>query len=466
MILFKKIGSIVLFLLPTVAAFTQTRGELEKQKLAIKKEIDEAQKMLNSNKALTNKNLTTLYILSNKANLQERVVNTVEKDINILDNSIVGIQREINKYDRLLDTLRREYAKSMVYAYKNRGNYEFLNFVFSANSFNDAIRRVAYLKSYRTFREVQGQNILRMQELRYNRLEELGVTKRVKNETLEVKTEEMKKLEEQKQEQDKIVAQLKREGKDLNARIAEKQRLVAKVDKAIKAAIAKAIAEEAAREKERRRIALEAKKEADRQARIKKEREDAAARAAAKAAAEANKTTTVKGSTNVKVTTPEPSVEPRKAKEAKVPEPVILADESVALNSSFERNRGSLPWPVDNPAILAHYGRVVLPNNVVINNGAVSIAASIGANVKAVFEGTVILVMEVEEGRYTVTLKHGNYYTSYDNLSNVTVKKEDQVKTGQVIGKVRANIDGVGTIDFYTAKGNSDLNPEQWLRRR
>jgi murein hydrolase activator len=466
MTLLKKIGTIVLFLLPAVTAFTQTRSELEKQKLAIKKEIDEAQKLLNNNKALTNKNLTTLTILSNKANLQERVVNTVEKDINILDNNIVGIQREINKYDRLLDTLRREYAKSMVYAYKNRGNYEFLNFVFSANSFNDAIRRVAYLKSYRTFREVQGQNILRMQELRYKRLEELGVTKRVKNETLEVKTEEMKKLEEQKQEQDKIVAQLKREGKDLNARIAEKQRLVAKVDKAIKAAIAKAIAEEAAREKERRRIALEAKREADRQARIKKEKEDAAARAAAKAAAEANKTTTVKGSTTVKVTTLEPAVEPRKPKEAKVPEPVILADENVALNASFERNRGSLPWPVDNPAILAHYGRVVLPNGVVLNNGAVTIAANVGANVKAVFEGTVILVMEVEEGKYTVTLKHGNYYTSYSNLSSVAVKKEDEVKTGQAIGRVAANFDGVGAIDFYTARGNSDLNPEQWLRRR
>jgi murein hydrolase activator len=455
---------ILIYLLST-AAFVQaqTRSELEKQKQAIKKEIDADQKLLESNKALTSKNLTTLIVMANKAALQEKVVGTVEKDINILDNNIYGIQREINKYTKLLDTLKREYAKSMVYAYKNRGNYEFLNFVFSANNFNDAMRRIAYLKSYRTFREVQGQNILRMQDLRYNRLEQLGVTKRVKNETLEQKTEEMKKLEEQKLEQDKIVASLKREGKDLNTRIAEKNRLVAKVDKAIKAAIAKAIAEEAAREKERRRLAaIEAKKEADRRAAAKKAEEVRIAKEAAELAK--NKSATAgKPATGNEAPDPTPAV--RKPKETKVAEPVILADANVALNASFERNRGSLPWPVDNPAILAHFGKYKV-DDIVIDNGAVTIAASVGTTVKTVFDGQVILVNEVEDGKFLVVIKHGNYYSSYSTLTNVVVKKDDAVKTGQALGKVAANIDGVGALDFYTTKGNTNLNPEQWLRRR
>ena len=41
-----------------------------------------------------------------------------------------------------------------------------------------------------------------------------------------------------------------------------------------------------------------------------------------------------------------------------------------------------------------------------------------------------------------------------------------EVKTGQVLGRVASNLDGIGSIDFYSAKGNADLDPEKWLRHR
>ncbi len=452
---------LAIFYFSAVTVFAQTREELEKQRLQLKKEIDDAQKLLNSNKAATKENLSTLIILSNKADLQERVVNTVAKDLNILDNNIYGIQRDINKYDKLLDTLRQEYAKSMVYAYKNRGNYEFLNFIFSADNFNDAVKRIAYLKSYRTFREMQGQNIIRTQDLRRKKLEDLGVTKQTKSSTLLVQTVEMKKLDEQKVEQDRIVANLKKQGKDINARIAEKQRQVAKVNAAVKAAIAKAIREE----KERERLAeIAARKKRDddkaaedKIARDKKAVEDKANKERRAAAIAAGKT-------------PEPEiVKPiisKPIKTTKAAEPVILSSASVILNASFERNRGSLPWPVDNPMILYHYGRTVLPSHVIIDNQAVTIAAPVGTPVKSVFDGMVVMSIEIDDGKYTVVIKHGNYFTTYSNINNVTVVKDQQVKTGQLLGKVTTNLDGVGSIDFYTAKGETNFDPEKWLRNK
>jgi murein hydrolase activator len=435
----------------------KTREELEKERTQLRKEIDDAQKLLNNNKAATKENLTTLIILGNKAELQDRVVNNISKDINILDNNIYGIQRDINKYDKLLDTLRLEYAKSMVYAYKNRGNYEFLNFIFSADNFNDAVKRIAYLKSYRTFREMQGQNIIRTQELRRKKLEDLGVTKKTKSTVLESQTEEMKKLEEQKAEQDRIVANLKKQGKDINARIAEKQRQVAKVNAAVKAAIAKAIKEENARRKAAEDLARKKKAdelaEANRIARIKKAEADKIAKAAGKPVAPdpIAKTTTEKTVTK---------------KVEKTPEVVSLSNESIALNSKFESNRGILPWPVANPAILIHYGPYTLGSGAKGINEAVTISAPIGGAVNAVFEGEVIMISEIEDDKYAVLLKHGNYYTTYSNVNSVSVKLNQQVKTGQSLGRVAANLDGVGSIDFYTMKGNTQLNPEIWLRRR
>lgn len=452
----------VFFCSSTQALFAQTREELEKQRQQLKKEIEDAQKLLNNNKAETNKNLSTLIMLSNKAALQDRVVNNISKDINILDNNIYGIQKDVNKYDRLLDTLRQEYAKSMVFAYKNRGNYEFLNFIFSADNFNDAVKRIAYLKSYRTFREMQGQNILRTQDLRKQRLEDLGATKQTKNTTLVAQTDEMKKLAEQKQEQDRVVEQLKKQGKDINARIAERQRQVAKVNALVKAAIAKALKEE----KERARLAEIAEKKKrdaaraaeEKIARDKKALEDKANKEKRAAAIAAGKTPDPE---IVKTTTTKAS------KETKVAEPVNISSESVALNASLERNRGILPWPVDNPSILYHYGINQFGSGSKFINDGVTIAAPIGATVKSVFQGTVIMVLEpAEEGKYVVMVKNGSYFFSYVNISNVSVKVNDEVKTGQALGRVASNLDGVGAIDFKAAKNNTDLNPEQWLRRR
>ena len=432
------------------AVLAQTREELEKQRQQLKKEIDETQKLLSGNKAETKQNLTTLSMLSNKVNLQDRVIENIGKDLNILENNIYMIQKDVNKYDRLLDTLKQEYAKSMVYSYKNRGNYEFLNFIFSADNFNDAIKRLAYLKSYRNYREMQGENIMRTQELRRKRLEDLGVSKQKKSTTLQVQAQEMIILEQQKGEQDRVVLQLKKEGNSLNARIGAKQKQMAKVSSAIKSAIARAI-----REENERRIAAEKAE--------KKRRDDLAASIKAKRTEDTK---------NLKLPITGKSAEAvikkplREAKIVTAPENISLNNESIALNNSFERNKGSLPWPVDNGAVLNHFGPNKFQSGAIFQNDAVTISSAIGSSVKAVFDGTVILVNEVEDGKFMVTVKHGNYFTSYVNLTNISVKYNQEVKTGQVLGKVAPNLDGIGAIDFKSAKGYTDLDPEKWLRRR
>lgn len=439
-------------------ATAQTRDELEKQRQQLKREIDETQKLLNSNKQVTKQSLTTLSLYINKVNLQDRVLETIGKDLRILDNNIYGIQKDVNKFDRLLDTLKQEYAKSMVYSYKNRGNYEFLNFIFSADNFNDAIKRISYLKSYRTYREMQGQNILRTQELRRKRLEDLGVSKKTKSVTLDVQSKELSELEKQKAEQDKIVVQLKKEGSGLNARIAAKQKQMAKVNGAIKNAIAKAIKEANDKRLAEEKIAKKRRDDLAAEARRVKAENDKIAKANAAAAATGKPTTAV--------------VEPVKPRVIKEPVTVVAPAsttfnaDNIALNNSFERNKGSLPWPVDNGAVLNHYGPYKLPSGATLDNSAVTISASIGTAVKAVFDGMVILVTEVDDGKFTVTVKHGNYFTSYSNINGVGVKMNQEVKTGQVLGRVASNLDGIGSIDFYTAKSNTDLDPEKWLRRR
>ena len=429
--MFKFIFYVAIFSLFSthILAQQETREELEKQRAQLKKEMEQTQRLLNTNKAKTKENLVQWKLINDKVNLQNRIIDNVSRDINLLDNNIYSNQRDINRYNKLLDTLKEEYAKSMVYAYKNRSNYDFLNFIFSAASFNDAIRRIAYLKYYRSYREKQGENILRTQELRRQRIAELGGIKEKKSEVLKTKDKEMGALETQKLEKDRIMSELKKQGKQLNSQLTAYKKQMTKVDNAINAAIKKALAD--------------AKKAA-----IKKANEEA-----------------VKSDANVATTPTKPvTTTPPKTETRKLPESILLNAGNIELNENFIKNKGSLPWPVDKGVTIMHYGRNELPSKTIIDVLGITVATDIGSNVKSVFDGVVSNIVFIEDMQ-VIIIQHGKYFSTYSNLGSVAVQRGQNIKTGQVIGKAAANLDGIGAIDFFINDEKNNIDPEKWLKR-
>ena len=430
---------IVFSFLSLIVQAQETREELEKQRAQLKKEMEQTQKQLNNNKTKTKENLVQWKLINDKVNLQNRLIDNISRDINLLDNNIYTSQREITRYNKLLDTLKEEYAKSMVYAYKNRNNYNFLSFIFSAASFNDAIKRVAYLKYYRTYREKQGENILRTQELRRQRVNELGGIKEKKKEVLQSKDKELDALASQKTEKDRIMSELKKQGKQLNTQLTAYNKQMKKVDNAINAAIKKALAD--------------ARKEA-----LKKANDDEAKRVALAKENAKNNTSTAPvppktGNASTK------NIESKKA-----PESVLLNAGNIALNENFIKNRGSLPWPVDRGVTILHYGRNQLPSGTVLDITGITVATDIGSNVKSVFDGVVSNIVFIEDMQ-VVIIQHGKYFSTYSNLSSITVQRGQNVKTGQVIGKAAANLDGIGAIDFFINDERDNIDPERWLKK-
>ena len=144
---------------------------------------------------------------------------------------------------------------------------------------------------------------------------------------------------------------------------------------------------------------------------------------------------------------------------AKAPESVLLNAGNIALNESFIKNRGSLPWPVDKGVPILHYGRNTLPSGSTIDVTGLTVATDIGSNVKVIFDGVVSQIVFIEDME-VVIIQHGQYFTTYSNLSSVAVQRGQQVKTNQVIGKAGANLDGIGAIDLYLSdeKGNNMSN--------
>lgn len=424
-----------------------TTEQLEKQRQQLRKELEETQKLLKQNQSKQKENLVQWQLVSKKVNLQGRVVDNINKDLRSLNNDMYTLQKEINLYNRILDTLKKEYAKSMVYAYKNRNSSDFLNFIFSAESFNDAIKRVTYLRSYRNYREMQGQNIIRTQEQRQKKVDALSKMRVKKNETLKSQNTELEQLAQEKKERDRILAELKKQGKSLNKQVASKKAQMDKVNKAIAAAIKRAQeeairiakAKAAAEEKERKRLAeLEAKKETG----------------------TTSTTTKTPETKRVDVDVKEPGRTVRKPGES-----VLLNEDNIALNASFEKNKGSLPWPVDRGTVLMQFGTHTLPSGSKMQNPGITVSADVGTPVKSIFNGTVSSVVTIEDMQ-VVIVQHGRYFVSYSNIMGATVQVGDKVTTGKVLGKVATTLDGIGAMDFIISDEKTDLNPEHWLRRR
>jgi len=424
----------------TIAANSQPvaskeQQDLERQRQELKREMEQTQQLLDNNKKTTRENLTTLTQINRKLGLQEKMLDNINREISLMDNNIYKSQKDVNRYQQTLDTLKEEYKKSMVYSYKNRSNSDFLNFIFSSSSFNDAIKRITYLKSYRNYREMQGENILRTQALLKSRIEELSGSKQKKNVVLQMQSKEVTVLEKQQEEKNEIVSKLKAQGKELSNQLAAKKKQMLKVNNAFAAAI--------------KRANDEAKK-------------------LAKAAADRERKEEANAAKNNTVITNTKTVKKVKA----VAEPpnntksVFLGtDALISLNASFERNRGNLPWPVNSGYPLLHFGLNKLGNGVEVNSDCISIGCDVGTPVKAIFEGEVTMIDNYDDLQLVV-IKHGKYFTGYSNISGVNLKKGQTVTLGQVIGKVAANLDGVGAVDFRISNDRGEMNPEVWLKRR
>ena len=173
-------------------AQTEDKAQLEKERQDIQKEIKEIQGEYDKLKGKTKQIVGQYNLIDRKIKLQNKYISNISKELRMIDDDIYMSNVEIYRLSKLLDTLRAQYSRSVVYAYKNRSNYDFLNFIFSASSFNDAIKRITYLKTYRTYREQQVNTIKETQALIAKRkVDQLG-KKKQKDNALQNQTEQAK----------------------------------------------------------------------------------------------------------------------------------------------------------------------------------------------------------------------------------------------------------------------------------
>jgi septal ring factor EnvC (AmiA/AmiB activator) len=432
------------------ASAQQSREELQKKEQELKKELSDLNRQLYETQKNKKLSLNELALIKRKVAKREELVRGINNQINELDNTIYLNELDIYRLRKELDTLKLKYAKSIVFAYKSRGSYEYLNFLFSARNFNDAVKRMAYLKSYRQNRETQAIAIAQSRTMLTQKVDVLNSNKKERMVTLTAQSEQLKVLQEDKKAQDKVVAQLKGQESVIAKQIKDKEKQRVRMQQAVMAIIKREI-EEAARKD-----------------RIAKQKAIDDAKKNAAAAAPKNNTTdnSVKNNTA--------------ASSAKNNEPIVLAkagsrpyspfestEEGRETSMHFEQNRGRLPWPVDRGNVFIEFGVSTVPGTKLKQNSdGIHIALPEGSAVKSIADGEVSYVGEVN-GDQVVMVRHGKYFTVYQQLSSASVSVGKEVKAGSMLGRSGKSIDGEGSIIFtINNERGVPLNPDQWLRPR
>ncbi|WP_342330379.1 peptidoglycan DD-metalloendopeptidase family protein [Pedobacter sp. FW305-3-2-15-E-R2A2] len=437
-----KLNKLLLLLLlvcSATIAVAQNSSELKRKKEAIQREIELLQR--NLTKTAKNKKLTQAQInaLNTQISLMQNKITVINSEIKNLDNQIHENTNTVINLKGQLSQLKKEYAGMIRFAQRNRNAYEKMMFVFAASDFNQAYKRIKYLQQFGQYRKKQAGYIQGTQKDLNYKIVVLDKNLKEKSSLLHEQENEKDKLGKNKNEQAQVLNKFNKQEKQYRQDIVTRKKQQAQIDRSIRAAIVREIAiarkkaEEAARAAERAAAAKAAAERAAAIAKAKAENKPAPVAAVAKP-----KTVTANSSNNYLTATPE----------------------AAKLSAAFESNRGSLPWPVATGTTTESFGKHK-EGQATYDNAGITIQTNEGAAVRSVFNGKVTKVGNAL-GRYYVLIKHGQFFTVYQNLKSVSVGQGDDVSTKQTIGTVASSGD-MPELQFQIYRGAVAQNPAGWL---
>ena len=395
----------LLTLMLHISSFSQSKKqqELEERRRELTREIQQIGVLLFEGKKEQKSVLSVVEDLDFKIKVRKNLISITNQQANLLTREINSNQTKISKLRLRLKSLKDDYAKMVVKSYKSRADQSKLMFLLSSTNFQQAYKRLQYIKQYADYQKPQAalikEETIQMQQLNI----ELVKQKKNKQKLIEENRTAKSILDQERAQQNVLIADIKNNLSKFTTQLKAKQRESNKIDKEIRKIIQAAIA------------------------------------ASNKKAGKSSKS-------KVFSLTPEQKILAANftSNKGKLPWPVT--------NGVVKLRYGNNPSPIDR--------------SLTIKSNGVRIATNKGAEVRAVFEGVVQGIMTPKNGNNTIMVRHGNYITVYKNLSKFYVQKGDKVKTKQVIGEVITNkASGETILSFGIYKDSATQNPSHWIYR-
>jgi murein hydrolase activator len=394
------------FLRPYAQNQQGSKDKLLSKKKKLEEEIAYTKKLLEETSKTKTMSINQLNLLKGQIEKREALLDEINLEIDSIGRAIENNNEMLIKQSTNLRDLKDEYARIIYHAWKTNNSYDRLLFIFSAEDFNQAYRRLKYFQQYSEYRKKQAELIVDAQNDLSRRVQELEIQKENKTTLLADNETAKHKLDRERAEKDAMLNKLKQQEASIKKNLKSKQEEAKRLQSKIQTI-----------------IAAEIKKSSTR----------------------ANKIPT--SNTNIKN---------------------VLTPEEKLLSDDFIINKGKLPWPVASGVISDYFGEhdhAVLPGIKVKNNG-IDISTGKGSSARAVFNGIISSIVSITDNNMAVIIRHGDYFTVYSNLKSVNVSKGAAVTTKQTIGTIFTDPDeGKTAIHFELWQGKALQNPTDWLAR-
>src|SRR5690625_43450 len=339
-------------------------------------------------------------------NLQEERLRQLNREQGHLAEEIRLIEQNLAELQRQLDELIERYKETLIYLYKNGRTTE-LALLLTSGSFNQLLIRSYYLQQFNDFLHSQMQSIYAMQE-QYNRSrDDLRQTRSRNEEVLVTIRTETEALGKQRDQQKRLVDSLRGDITNLENQKRQQEQERQNLENAMSRLIA---------EEQRLR----------------------------RAAATGDR--------------------------ASVPAEFVTAvsdDQLAFFSERFRERKGQLPWPVESGVITQKFGERIHPVfNTRTSNLGIDISALAASPVRVVSDGYVYAVQPLQGYGDMIFVNHGSYITAYGNLSDIYVRRNQVLQSGDVIG-LSGNEDSIrgSVLYFVVREGSQIVNPESWLQR-
>lgn len=430
------------------AAPSRTSKDVRREQQATAKDIKETSAKLDENRKTTASQLNRLNDLRSRIAQQTSVIAATQADAQAISQRIEMLDDTIGQMRDHVEKLRKTYGKILRRSQGTERRLDQMSFIFAAESFQQAVQRMRYLRQIAHWRRAKQQELQTAVEALHSRQTDMAELLRQKNAHIVRLNTAKASVERDSKETSQIVERLKQEGSQLQAHLARQQQKLQKLDRELDRLIA---AEQRRMEQERLRREKAERERAERERR----RQEQAARD--------------KQSGCTKPSSKQPSAEkPSKRSDGDVRQAApITASASV---SQFARMKGRLPFPVAGKyRVISAFGRHPHPDfpNIEVQNSGIDIEMlSSNRRARAIADGTVSAVFHQPGYNNIVMIRHGEYITIYAGISNLAIKTGDTVKTGQTIGQVQPDPDNDGrhVLHFELRHEREKLNPLQWVR--
>lgn len=389
--------------------FSQSRKELEERKKQLLQQIKEYNHLHSQQVKERKSVLLQIQEIDKKIQVQTELIEVSNQQIKLLNKEIEKNVLNIDELEKEISLLRKEYAQIIEESYYNRTPHRQLVFLLSSETFLQTYKRMQYIRQYSEFRIKQGEQISQKNKDLSYKNEELLKQKSEKENLLSENRKIQNQLLEEKKNREKLVASIRKKESKYAAEIKKKRAQAQAIDKEIERLIRVAIAEANAKKKVSQKTKSSSKNKKD-----------------------------------VFELTPEGKV----------------------LASDFQSNKGNLIWPVEKGYKSKGFGMHSDPlyPQVKYNNNGVSIACPKNTDARVVFKGEVTAIIAVPGGNKAVQIRHGNFITTYYNLSQIYVNKGQLVEAKTPIGKIFTDSEGKSEMKFFLYQNTKKLNPEEWIK--